>query len=276
MSTEKRDRGTVMSRIAEIYVEKTFDNAASDYEKTRPAYVPQIFEDIMKYKSVGKDSAVLEIGMGTGAAAKPFLHKGCQFTGLEPGKNLAEYARDIFRGYDNFSLQEQSLQEYICEDERFDLVYAATAFHWIPEKYGYRRVYNLLKAGGAFARFRYHAGSDKGRPALTEEIQSLYRQYLQWENPAVFTEADAKAIADLAANYGFTDTQYHLYHMTKDFRADEYLSLLRTYPDHMKLEAGRRSALFDGIYQAIIRNGGTITVYYTMDLELARKPGCKK
>ena len=89
------------------------------------------------------------------------------------------------------------------------------------------------------------------------------------------TEADAKAIADLAANYGFTDTQYHLYHMTKDFRADEYLSLLRTYPDHMKLEAGLRSALFDGIYQAIIRNGGTITVYYTMDLELARKPGCK-
>ena len=28
----------------------------------------------------------------------------------------------------------------------------------------------------------------------------------------------------------------------------------------------------NGIHQAILRNGGVITVYYTMDLELARKP----
>ena len=44
------------------------------------------------------------------------------------------------------------------------------------------------------------------------------------------------------------------------------------YPDHMKLEESNRHALFNGIHQAILRNGGVITVYYTMDLELARKP----
>ncbi len=105
-----------------------------------------------------------------------------------------------------------------------------------------------------------------------EEIQSLYRKYLQWGKPVLFSEADAKAIADLAEGYGFTDTQYHIYHTAKDFSADEYLALLRTYPDHMKLEDGLRGALFDGIHQAILRNGGMITIYYTMDLELARKP----
>ncbi len=57
----------VMMKIEEISVEKTFDNAASDYEKTRPAYVSQIFQDILEYKSIGKESAVLEIGTGTGA-----------------------------------------------------------------------------------------------------------------------------------------------------------------------------------------------------------------
>lgn len=53
-------------------------------------------------------------------------------------------------------------------DNSFDLVYAVTAFHWIPEEYGYRCVYNLLKSGGVFARFTYHAGTDKGRRGLME------------------------------------------------------------------------------------------------------------
>ena len=50
------------------------------------------------------------------------------------------------------------------------------------------------------------------------------------------------------------------------------MALLRTYPDHMSLEEDSRGKLFDGIHSAITQNGGTITVYYTMDLELAEKP----
>ena len=260
-----------MIRIEEIPFEKTFDNAAADYEKTRPAYPPAIFDDIFQYKPLEKDSSVLEIGMGTGIASKPFMDTGCRFVGLEPGKNLAELAKRKFRNYDNASVLTQRLQDYICPNESFDLIYAAAAFHWIPGEYGYPRVYNLLKDGGAFARFRYHAGSNEGRPALTDEIQALYREYMQREKPAAFTEADAEAIADIAAGYGFTDTRCRVYRTTKDFTADEYLALLHTYPDHMKLDEPQRNALFDGIYRAILRSGGMITVYYTTDLELARK-----
>ena len=49
------------------------------------------------------------------------------------------------------------------------------------------------------------------------------------------------------------------------------MELLRTYPDHMKLEEEKREKLFTGIYEAIQRHGGVITVYYVMDLELGRK-----
>ncbi len=252
--------------------ETTFDNAAAEYEKIRPAYVPAIFEDIMSYSPVAASSSVLEIGMGTGTATMPFLNTGCRFTGIEPGENLARIASHKYRDFANFSVCAQSLQDFDCPDASFDLVYAATAFHWIPEEYGYRRVYALLKDGGAFARFRYHALPDKGRAALTEEIQALYRKYMKRGKPAEFTEADAKAIADTAASYGFIDTQYKLYYTTKDFTSDEYMMLLKTYPDHMKLPEPDRAKLFEGIRRAIVAHGGTITVYYTMDLELARKP----
>ena len=252
--------------------EETFDRAAWDYDASRPMYVKEIYEDIFDYMPVDQDSHVLEIGMGSGKAARPFLDTHCHFVGIEPGGNLAAFAKKRFKKYENFFVHCQTLQDYTGEDHSFDLIYAATSFHWIPEEYGYRRVYDLLKNGGAFARFAYHAGTDQGRRALTEEIQELYRKYMHCESrPVEFSDADAQNLAEKALAYGFVDVKHALYHTTKDFTAHEYLSLLKTYPDHMKLIPYDREKLFDGIFHAIVNNGGTMTVYYTMDLELARK-----
>ena len=253
--------------------EKTFDSAALDYDKSRPTYRKEIYEDIMHYKPINSDSNVLEIGVGTGKASRPILDTRCHFIGLEPGEQLAGLARNRYKDYENFSLFPQTLQDFVSPDRLFDLVYAATAFHWIPEDYGYNRVFGLLKPGGAFARFAYHAGPDRGRGALTEEIQELYHKYMRTESkPAGFSDADAQKLAERALAYGFVDVRHTLYHTTKNFTADEYMALLRTYPDHMKIETADRKKLFEGIHTAINHHGGIITVYYAMDLELARKP----
>lgn len=262
--------------------EKTFNRAAEDYDASRPDYPEELYADIFRYKAVGPCSSVLEIGMGTGKAAPPFLSAGCRFTGIEPGENLLALARDKLQDSGNFSALNQTLQDFACPDASFDLIYAATAFHWIPEEYGYQRVFSLLKSGGVFARFAYHAGPDRGREALAAQIQELYGRFMprktdgKQENKSgkyhVFSEEDAEAISRIPLKYGFVHPQYSLYHRTKDFTADEYMALLRTYPDHMALEESPREQLFKGIRSAIRQNGGILTVYYTMDLELARKP----
>jgi len=252
--------------------ERTFDNAAVDYDQNRPVYHKDLYTDLFQYKPIDARSTVLEIGIGTGKASRPILDAGCRLTGLEPGENLAAIAKNNLRNYQNFFLSNQTLQDYECGAETFDLIYAATAFHWIPEEYGYPRVYDLLKPGGVFARFSYHAGPDKERKALTSEIRDVYYQYMQPDEPKEFTEENAENLAALAVKYGFIDTKYHLYHSTKDFTADDYMGLLRTYSNHMALQEPNRQKLFDGIHAAISKNGGIITVYYTTDLELARKP----
>lgn len=253
--------------------EKAFDKAAMDYDQSRPVYPEALYRDIFRYQPVSADSHVLEIGLGTGKASPPVLATGCHFTGIEPGENLIALAKQNLRKYANFSCWNLTLQEFVCPEQSFDLIYAATAFHWIPEEYGYTRVFHMLKSGGVFARFAYHAGPDGTRKALTEQIQVCYQKYMPREGDyKEFSETDAEHLSGLAAEYGFTNTQYSLYHVAKDFTADEYMALLRTYPDHMSLEEDSRGKLFDGIHSAITQNGGTITVYYTMDLELAEKP----
>lgn len=253
--------------------ERTFDLSAEDYDRSRPLYPKELYDDMLRYQHIGSGSNVLEIGLGTGKATLPILETGCRLTGLEPGNQLAFLARERFRDRTNISIFQQTLQDYTGAESTFDMIYAATAFHWLPERYGYQRVYSLLKNGGCFARFAYHAGMDKGRNALAEEIQEQYKACLPHAgNFKEYCEADAKRLAGLALSYGFVDTQYRLYSIAKDFAADEYMMLLRTYPDHMRIEPENRKKLFDGIHSAIRKHGGIITVYYTFDLELVRKP----
>lgn len=257
--------------------EKTFDNAVTDYEQARPDYVKEIYEDIFRYKAIDSNSLVLEIGLGTGKASQPVLDTQCRLTGIEPGAQLFFQAQKKYQSYANLSLRNQTLQDFVGSAQSFDLIYAATAFHWIPEEYGYPRVYELLKPGGAFARFAYHVGADKKRTAMTEEIQEVYSKYYTKHVPnkkpaKEYGAADAQRIAETANQYGFVDSTYQLYFTTKEFTADEYMALLRTYPDHMSVEEADRRKLFEGIYAAINNHGGILTVYYTMDLELARKP----
>lgn len=255
-----------------IDFERTFDNTAVGYDRSRPTYPKELYQDIFEYGKIDAKSNVLEIGLGTGKATESILETGCHLVGIEPGENLAGLAKKKFKDYSNLVLYTNTLQDYTCPPESFDFIYSATAFHWIPEEYGYKRVYELLKSGGVFARFAYHAGPDKGRKMLTDEIQKLYALYLNaTQSPKVFSEEDAEKLVEVARRYGFVDLKYRLYELTKDFTADEYMELLRTYPNHMALEASTREKLFKGIHSAINNHGGVISVYYTMDLELARK-----
>lgn len=255
-----------------INFERTFDNTAVGYDRSRPAYPKELYRDIFEYGKIDEKSNVLEIGLGTGKATEPILKTGCRLIGIEPGENLAGLAKDKFKNYSNFLLYTNTLQDYVCPPESFDFIYSATAFHWIPEEYGYKRVYELLKSGGVFARFAYHAGPDKERKKLTDEIQNLYTLYFNaTQSPKAFSEEDAGKIAEIAGRYGFVDLKYRLYELTKDFTADEYMELLRTYPNHMSLDPSTREKLFKGIHSVINDHGGVISVYYTVDLELARK-----
>lgn len=252
--------------------EKTFENAMEDYDGTRPVYPQELYDDIFAYTHIGEKSDVLEIGIGTGKATAPILRTGCNLVAIEPGERMCQFTKEKYKSHSNFQLYNGTVQEFDCPPGSYDLVYAATSFHWIPEEYGYKRVYDLLKPGGVFARFGYHAGKDKLRLELAEEIQRAYVTYMGVkEEPREYSEEDAQRLALIAPEYGFVDTQCKMYRWTKEFTADEYMKLLRTYPNHVALPSDRRDGLFSAVYHAIKDNGGIITVYYTMDLHLARK-----
>lgn len=75
-----------------------------------------------------------------------------------------------------------------------------------------------------------------------------------------------------AEKYGFEDIRYALFYRTRTFSAKEYRMLLGTYSDHIAMEETLRTEFYSKIEEAINRYGGEITIYDTIDLQLARKP----
>ena len=256
----------------------TFDTVASAYEKMRPGYPEALYRAVFDYAPVGAGSCVLEIGGGGGQATEPVLKVGCELTAVEYGAQFSALLRQKFACYPTFSVVTGKFEDVALLGATYDLIFSASAFHWIPEEIGYPRVYDLLKPGGAFARFANHPFRDKGNPALSRRIDELYAQYYypyHGKEPRVlqeYTEQQAAERARVAERYGFSDIRFALFYRTRTFTAKEYVALLGTYSDHIAMECTVRETFFSAVEQAINHHGGTYTVYDTIDLQLARRP----
>ena len=255
---------------------RTFDTVADAYEKMRPGYVDELYQAVFDYAPINNTSHVIEIGIGGGQATLPFLKTGCALLAIDYGENFCEICREKFRAYPNFSAVSERFEDIDLRG-KYDLIYSASAFHWIPEEIGYKKVYDTLKDGGVFARFANHPYRDKSNPALSEEIDRIYEEYYykyhnkKSEPLLEYTEEQARNRALIAEKYGFTDIRYRLFYRTRTFSAKEYVMLLGTYSDHIAIEEKTRSEFFPEIEKAIDRHGGKITIYDTIDLQLARK-----
>lgn len=251
------------------WVEKTIELNPVNYDQFRPTYPADLYSKILEFTSLASNSQILEIGIGTGQATEPFLAAGYHITALEPSANLADFARKKYSGAPNVSLVQGRFEEIIPND-RFDLIYAATSFHWIRSDSRMQLLQSHLKPGGAVALFWNHP-----RPLdpVHAAVQKVYREYLP-DDPAQttppWTESDATVIAEEMEASGFKDVQTWIFHQERHLTTEQYLGLLHTYSNHLNQPDNVRLPLMKGIGSVIDSHGGSITIADTIDLHLGR------
>ncbi|MDF2505280.1 methyltransferase domain-containing protein [Clostridium sp.] len=250
----------------------TFNEDVINYDKWRPTYCKELFNDIIQFSELSKNNKAVEVGIGTGQATMPFLITGCYVTAIELGKELAEYSKEKFEKYENFSVYNTSFEDFECDDSSFDILYSATAFHWIPEKIGYPKALNLLKNRGTLALFWNKPFVNREDDLLHQKIQSIYQKYRSSSDKLIENDtARYNKISKTIRSYGFRDLQVKLYHQTRVFNSSSYISLLNTYSDHRSMAEHTKQLLYNEIENAILEHGDVINVYDTIDLYLARK-----
>jgi len=245
----------------------TFNEDVKNYDKWRPTYCKELFNDIIKYSELNQNQKAMEIGIGTGQATIPFLITGCDVTAIELGKDLAEYSKEKFKEYKNLNVLNSSFEDFKCNDNAFDIIYSATAFHWITESIGYPKVLRLLKENGTLALFWNKPFVAREDDLLHQKIQAIYQKYRPSKTNIIENDtARYKSISETIQLYGFRNLEVKLYHQTRIFCSSDYVFLLNTYSDHRSLSSSIKQLFYTDIENVIKENGNILKVYDTIDL----------
>ncbi|MCL2203184.1 MAG: class I SAM-dependent methyltransferase [Defluviitaleaceae bacterium] len=258
-----------------------FDEIVEGYDRARGGYPSELYADIFNYNQGGKKA--IEIGAGTGLATIPFLNNGYNVTAIEMGANMVDFLMQKFSGNQNFSVINDTFENASVDGEAYDIIYAASAFHWVDAEMGCPKVLRLLKDGGTFALFRNNTVPADGE-VLYEEIQSAYEKHYNsyytsskrpikktvedfWKPSEIYTSFRFESMEQ----YGFRDVTMKFYNASRTYSADEYIALMDTMSDNRALPENNRTNLYADIKNAIERHGGQHTVDYMYQLYMGRK-----
>ena len=259
----------------------TFNEDAPNYDKFRPSYTDEMYKDVIGFSSLNGSKRALEIGIGTGQATLPFLKTGCKVTAIELGDKLAQFSREKFAEFTNFEVINQDFESVQLGENAYDLVYSASAFHWIPHEIGLPKVYKLLKSGGVFAWISIQPAPAQEHIHVHEEIQKVYSRHSQFfgnepvPSPQTRRQQAEKKRLDrfnVLIQYGFVGVNTKFYYGTRTFSAKDYATLISTYSDHKAMPDNIRIPFLEEIANIIDYCGGKFTLSDTIILGMGRKP----
>src|SRR5438477_7500428 len=78
-----------------------------------------------------------------------FAGYGNQITCLEPGERLAAIAEQNLRAFHNVQIVRSKFEDWPGQEDAFDLMISAQAFHWLERDVAFAKGAKLLKSTGA-------------------------------------------------------------------------------------------------------------------------------
>ena len=265
-----------MSRETNLQIDwkvesQRFDGVAHLYDRYRPSYPAELIEDIIQISRLEPDGRILEIGSGTGKATLLFAQRGYTIVGLEPGQNLMAVATKNLAPYPRVNFVRARFEDWKNDQDQFDLVISAQAYHWVPEEVRYQKTARVLKPHGHLAVFwNMYPGMHGG---IRHELDQIYREraseIVKIERP--IDELIEDRANSLRESPYFENVLVRQYPWTARYQTNDYLGLLNTYSDHLRLSEQRRAALFRDIADVIERNGGYIDRPYLAVVYIAQR-----
>jgi SAM-dependent methyltransferase len=249
---------------------RTFERVPELYDRVRPSYPAELFDDLVALARIPPGGRILELGPGTGQATRPLAERGFSITGVELGVGLAAVARDNLAGFPNVEIAVGDFELWEPERPGFDAVVAFTAFHWIAPELRYAKAARLLRPGGALAvaETEHVRDDDPFWVDAQEDYDAVVPDPANAPPPRPEEVGDLRA--ELEAN-GFDDVEVRRYLRTVTYTADEYRALLASYSPNIAHDPETTRRLLDRIHARVAaRTDGRITKPYLFVLNVGR------
>ena len=119
---------------------ESFGVDAQRYDRARPRYPDALITQILA-SSPGVD--VLDVGCGTGIAARQFQAAGCTVLGVEPDARMADFAQSH-----GLRVDVSTFESWQPAGRTFDAVIAAQSWHWVDPAAGAVKAADVLRRDG--------------------------------------------------------------------------------------------------------------------------------
>jgi SAM-dependent methyltransferase len=242
---------------------RVFDRTADRYQGARPEYPAALFDELIALAELTAESRLLEIGCATGKATLPLARRGFRITAVELGAELAATAKVNLAPYPRVTVEQGAFETRPDPGEPgYDLVFAATAWHWLDATVRYRRAFDLLRPGGRLAFWSAtHVFPDGGDPFFTE-IQQVYRA-IGAAKPGDDRQPRPGQLPDQSAEIRasglFENVAVREFDWVLDYTAEQYLALLNTFSGHLVMPDAARDRLHAEIRRRVdARPSGTV------------------
>jgi SAM-dependent methyltransferase len=243
----QRDLGRVFNEVPELY------------DRVRPGYPDALFADLVTITGADERSSVLEVGCGTGQATRSLAALGCSVTAIEPGAEMAAFARQrMATTGGNVTVETSTFEEWDDRGRRFDLLVAASAWHWVDPSIGWPRAHEVLLPGGWMALLGNVVVRRPGEPEVYAETADLHERYApgnpSWGHPPLenyvrATDQGWGLVEDPGGWFGPTIVRW--YPTVQWFNGDGFADLLRSTSLYRGLDRHVREPLLDAIAKRI-------------------------
>jgi SAM-dependent methyltransferase len=191
----------------------TFDRASDRYQRARPDYPAALVER--------------ELGPALAAAARRNL---ARFPGVE--------------------VVEGRFEDWTTCAERYDMVFAATAWHWVDPAVRYERAAQALRTRGFLAFWdATHVIPYDGDPFF-EELQPVYEEIGEGLPADAVTPRPGELedrSAEIEASGLFDVVDITQFDWETRYDADAYIDLLETFSGHIAMQPWQRDRLYGEI-----------------------------
>ncbi|MGW5360829.1 class I SAM-dependent methyltransferase [Actinopolymorpha pittospori] len=243
------------------------------YDRTRPSYPDAMIARIVA-ESPGPE--VLDVGCGTGTAARQFRTAGCKVFGVEPDARMAEFAR---RG--GLDVEVATFEAWDPAGRHFDAVVAGTAWHWVDPVAGAAKAARALRPGGRLAPF-WHVFQPPAQ--VTEAFVAAYRRVapdspfdldrIQTASALDIYQVGFTKVADgIRAAGGFGEPEQWRFDWERSYTREEWLDQLPTQGTLTGLPPDKLAEVVEGVGAAIDAMGGSFTMPYTTVAVTATRTG---
>jgi SAM-dependent methyltransferase len=234
-----------------------FSSDVVAYDTARPGYPEPVYKLLEQVCGLGPGTEVVEIGPGTGQATGRLLDLGASVTAVELSAEFAALLEEKFAGR-AFSVVVGPYEDVALRPASFDIVAAATSFHWVPAEAGLRRSAELLRPGGCLALWWNYFGDpdrpDPFREALTPIFEELAPSLVDVFPGAAFTAGAHPYVLDAAARLteidatgSFGAVRSETIPWTGRHTAAEVRALFATFSPCLALPEGQRAVVLDAI-----------------------------